>query len=202
MLTNTKITNFNLGSMKILKYLSTFFVLLLFTGCTISHTYGTYRGKVIDLDTGEPIEGAVVFVQFFTEGLLSPGGVVSSFADAVEVLTDSNGEFEIPAQNVKSFKMFSQWAVYESVIIFKPGYGAYPKHPDIDRDLPEEDHFLPIGKYVNIRLPKLKCREERVENQSHASFTSDIPFEKWQNLFRLRNIEREQAGLEPFDAPK
>jgi hypothetical protein len=172
------------------------------SGCTISQEYGPYKGQIVDRETGEPIEGAVVFVQFFTEGLLSPGGVVSSFSDAVEVLTDSNGEFEIPAQKIKSFKMFSRWAVYESVIIFKPGYGAYPKHPGIDRDLTEEDHFLPTGKYVTIKLPKLKSKEERMENQNHASFTSDIPFEKWQNLFRLRNIEREQAGLEPFDAPK
>jgi hypothetical protein len=185
--------------MKILKYLPTFCVLFLLTGCTISHTYGPYSGKVIDLETGEPIEGAVVFVQFFTEGMLSPGGVVSSFADAVEVLTDSNGEFEIPAQKIKSFKMFSRWAVYESVIIFKPGYGAYPKHPGIVRDLLEENHFLPTGKYVTIKLPQLRSREERKKFLSHAGAYDPtiIPYEKQKNILNLYNSERISLGLEP-----
>jgi len=195
LLTKKKVNIFDKGSMKILKYLLTFFVLLLFTGCTISHTYGPYRGKVIDLETGEPIEGAVVFVRFLTEGLLSPGGVVSSFADAVEILTNSNGEFEIPAQKIKSFKLFSRWAVYESVIIFKPGYGAYPRHPGIDRDLPEEDHFLPTGKYVTIKLPKLKTREERRDNLSNL-YTGSAPPEAYRTLRKLEKIERREIGLD------
>jgi hypothetical protein len=174
---------------------------LLIFGCTISHEYGPYKGKVLDKETNEPLEGAVVFMRFFTNFQLSPGGPVSKFVDAVEVMSDKNGEFEIPRQKLQAIRFFHGWDPHGSIIIFKPGYGAYPGHKDVSPKF-KPGGTLPEDENVVVWLPKLKTKEERMENQSHASFTSDIPFEKWQNLFRLRNIEREQAGLEPFDAPK
>ncbi len=173
---------------KISKKILCLIIGLALVGCTISHTYGPYRGKVVDVETGAPIEGAVVFVKFNTEGGLSPGGAVSRFVDAVEALTDANGEFEIPAQKVNAFRMFHNWDPYESVIIFKPGYGAYPRHHGIERDLPEDDHFLPKDKYVTIKLPKLNTMEERKENLGNIPYINAPP-EKYKLLKKLERYE-------------
>ena len=168
----------------------------------ISHTYGPYMGKVVDKETNEPIEGAVVFMQFFNNyGTF--GGAVGEFADAVEVLTDSNGEFVIPKLTVRppNVRLLRGWEEYPQVIIFKPGYGAYPRHKGVGpRFVP--DYSIPSNQYVTITLPKLKSREERIKNQSDASFTSKIPYGKWENLFRLRNEERKNIGLKPFKEPQ
>jgi hypothetical protein len=168
--------------------------------CAITHTYGPYKGKVVDKETNEPIEGAVVFMRFFTDFQLSPGGPVSHFVDAVEVMTDDNGEFEIPRQRINTFRIFHVWDKYAPVIIFKPGYGAYPGHPGT------EPHFgmaggIPEDKFVIIKLPKLKTREERKKNLRNISFTADVPYEKWRNLFEYRNIENIEVGLPPYKDP-
>jgi hypothetical protein len=170
---------------------------ILVGGCAITHTYGPYKGKVVDKETGEPIEGAVVFMRFFTEGI----GPHTKYIDAIEVLTDDNGEFEIPRQRINTFRVFHVWDKYAPVIIFKPGYGAYPRHPGT------EPHFgmaggIPVNEYVTIKLPKLKTREERAKNvSSNATFTSDIPIEKWEHLFELRNVECKEIGIEPWPRP-
>jgi hypothetical protein len=174
---------------------------ILVSGCAITHTYGPYKGKVVDKETNEPIEGAVVFIKFSTDFQLSPGGPVSHFVDAVEVMTDQNGEFEIPRQRINTFRIFHVWDKYAPVIIFKPGYGAYPRHSGT------EPHFgmaggIPVNEYVTIKLPKLKTREERAKNvSSNATFTSDIPIEKWEHLFELRNVECKEIGIEPWPRP-
>lgn len=177
-----------------------FFFATCLSGCTISHKYGPYKGRVVDKETGEPIEGAVVFIRFFTLFQLSPGGPTSKLADAVEILTDQNGEFEIPRQRINTFRVFHGWDKYAPVIIFKPGYGAYPGHPGT------EPHFgmagsIPEDEFVIIKLPKLKTREERVRNLGYISFTSDVPYEKWRNLFEYRNIENIEVGLAPYNTP-
>ena len=76
-------------------------LLILLAGCTISRDYGPYKGKVVDTETNKPIEGAVVFIRFYTDVYGSLGGPSPKFADSIEVLTDAKGEFEIPKYKVK-----------------------------------------------------------------------------------------------------
>lgn len=143
---------------------------VLFSGCAITHQYGPYMGKVVDKETNEPIGGAVVFMRFYTLGLFS----VSHFADAVEVLTDQNGEFRIPAQRIFVFRPVNWWESYGSTIIFKPGYGAYPGHKDVSPRF-KPGGSLPEGQHVTIKLPKLKTIEERKDNLSHLWLGSGVP---------------------------
>ena len=75
----------------ILRLLLIIILPILFYYVAITHRFGPYQGMVFDGETGEPIEGAVVLVSFYTELHASPGGPVSRFVDAVEVLTDSKG---------------------------------------------------------------------------------------------------------------
>jgi hypothetical protein len=53
------------------------------------HSDGPYKGKVIDLETGKPIEGAVVAGVWVLEFNFTP------FCDAKETVTDKNGEFTL-----------------------------------------------------------------------------------------------------------
>jgi hypothetical protein len=163
---------------------------ILVSGCAITHTYGPYKGKVVDKETNEPIEGAVVFIKFSTDFQLSPGGPVSHFVDAVEVMTDQNGEFEIPRQRINTFRVFHVWDKYAPVIIFKPGYGAYPGHPG------SEPHFgmagsIPVNEYITIKLPKLMTRKERKNNLRNIP-NINAPQEKYK---RLREMERDETDF-------
>lgn len=170
--------------------------LTLLSGCAITHKYGPYMGQVIDKETEGPIEGAVVFMRYYTEGF----GGTSKFEDAVEVLTDTKGEFVIPANRIGTLRPLSWWDEHPPVIIFKPGYGAFPGH------LGTEPRFglggsMPENQHVTIRLPKLKTKEERKRNLRNISFTADIPYEKWRHLFEYRNSENIHVGFPPYKVP-
>ena len=184
--------------MKKLLGLSLLVWLLFLSGCAISHTYGPYMGKVVDKETEEPMEGAVVFMSFYTRSG-NVGGATSYYADAVEVLTDVKGDFLIPPYEAKVSRTFDKWALNPNPIVFKPGYGAYPGHHGTTLSH-YKDHELPDNEFVTIKLPKLKTREERVLNLGNISFTSDIPYEKWRILFNYRNIENIEVGLSPYSS--
>ena len=181
---------------KITKYIWLILAIALISVSTITHKYGPYKGQVVNKETGEPIEGAAVFLRFFTE-YPSVGGGVSNFADAVETMTDANGEFEISHREWR-FRILNYWDPYAPIIIFKPGYGAYPRHPEVT------PHFglassIPENEYVIIKLPKLKTMEERKDNLRYADFydKSEVPCEKQRHLLGFINSERKNFGFQP-----
>ena len=70
---------------------------LSYAGWLIYHK-PAFKGKVIDAETKEPIEGAVVVVVYKKHSLISgPGGGYSSVIKVKEILTDKNGEFYFPS---------------------------------------------------------------------------------------------------------
>ena len=181
-------------------FLYSFLVLSLFffSGCTISNDYGPYKGKVVDAETNEPVEGAVVLLKFHTIFQLSPGGAVYKYADALEVMTDTNGEFSIPAYTVEAFRLFHKWDPYEDVTIFKPGYGVFPEHPESVSDSSRGRRLLAENKYITVKFPKLKTLEEHKQNIRDLHIPKfDVPYEKQKNLLLIGNKERKRLGLEP-----
>lgn len=155
-------------------------------------------GRVIDAETAEPIEGAVVYMQCNTS-TANIGGANTHYADAVEVLTDDKGEFHIELR-VTTFKPGHAWSSYQDIIIFKPGYGAFPEHKEAKVDILVRDtsHYFPENTYVIISLPKLKTKEERKENVLYnISLPFDAPKYKWKELARQVSFERTQVGLKP-----
>ncbi len=83
------------------------------------------EGKVIDADTKEPIEGAVVVVIYYKAPLLTgPAGGSSSIVKIKETLTDKKGEFRFPSYTtvIQPFAIESEL----DFIIYKAGYGSYP----------------------------------------------------------------------------
>lgn len=183
----------------ILKSVYVILALAMLSGCAITHKYGPYMGKVVDKETNEPIEGAVVYMRFYTKGMYS----VSQFEDAVELLSDKNGEFKIPPQRIVTFKILSWWDERPPAIIFKPGYGAYPGHRDssISR---KNWGASPDKESVTIKLPRLKTKEERRKNTGDVlSFNrSDVPYENYKLLFDAVNHEYISLGFEPYPDPR
>ena len=171
-------------------------LLILLAGCTISRDYGPYGGKVVDAETKEPIGGAAVLVRFHTIFQLSPGGAVYKYADAVEVMTDNNGEFNIPLYKVEAFRMFHAWDLFEEVTIFKPGYGVFPEHPGSGSDSSRGRRLLAENKHVTIKMPRLKTIENRLDNIGMLYIPkSDTPYEKQEKMIKLKNIERKALDL-------
>lgn len=108
---------------------------------------GPWRGRVIDADTKEPIEGAVVVAVWerrYDCGFSNP----TFFHEAKEVLTDKEGLFEIPTYIEEKGKLFWRSKDYlndptsilicsgpeirnPNFIIYKPSYGGYPEYVDL-----------------------------------------------------------------------
>ncbi len=83
-----------------------------------------FRGRVIDAETKEPIEGAVVVVVYYKWRIIGHlGGGHSQPLDARESLTNSKGEFFFPSYTAVT--PFSKEGIVQ-FIIFKPGYLKSP----------------------------------------------------------------------------
>ena len=125
--------------------------LLILTGC-----YGKITGQVVDAETGKPLEGAVILVEWTkTSGL---GHTSTESFKVVEAVTDKNGKAGIEG-------LFSLRADYPSVTVYKKGYVAwnskkifpsYDKREDFEWDSTYE-----------FRLEKFK---DRYSYGEHVSF--------------------------------
>ncbi len=84
-----------------------------------------FKGRLVDNETKEPLEGVVVVAIYGTSPwfCLGPGGCSGSIIHVRETLTDKNGEFSIPSY-IGIIHPFD----YEGdtdFIIYKPGYGSF-----------------------------------------------------------------------------
>lgn len=84
-----------------------------------------FKGRMVDNETKQPLEGVVVVAIYETSPwfCLGPGGCSGSIVHVRETLTDKNGEFSIPSY-IGIMHPFD----YEGdtdFIIYKPGYGSY-----------------------------------------------------------------------------
>lgn len=181
-----------------------------------------FKGRVIDAETKEPIEGAVVVVDYAKRSLVSgPGGGGTGFIlDIKETLTDNNGEFYFSSYTTP---LLPQWAEdYAEFIIYKPGYGSFPGQGAMPSGLGLDSIEIFFSKGIGgageleglvntkaamikvtfgiVELPKLKTREERrlsMPGPIFGSEHSDAWYLKKQKLFiDLLNEERRNLGLD------
>ncbi len=93
-------------------------LLLLFSGCvSLVYYEGDYHGKVIDAETLQPIEGAVV-LGVWSKGYHGAGGIAHEYYDARETVTGENGEFTIKGMGPRAVTHLKKM----SIVIFKVGY--------------------------------------------------------------------------------
>ncbi|MBI4824868.1 MAG: hypothetical protein HY807_00395 [Nitrospirae bacterium] len=104
-------------SIKLLFLFSLLFVMS--TGCatSLANYEGSFKGKVIDADTGKPIEKAVVLGTWYKE-YATVAGAIHKFYDASETLTDQDGEFSLSGQGISMLSNVNPM----DILIFKAGY--------------------------------------------------------------------------------
>ncbi len=156
---------------------------LLFPGCP--YYKSAFRGKVIDAETGEPVEGAVIVASYpatrYTFCCILPtlAGTITDHAGAQETLTDRDGLFYIPPYFTVTFPVSSENST--DFAVFKPGYGKSVPSGFFDDGMETffskktgdtgeiEDHDMDKGMvkvpvvFGVVKLPEAKTWEERLE---------------------------------------
>ena len=172
---------------------------------SLYYSDGPWKGKVIDAETKEPIEGAVVLA-VWEKIYPGPAGNQSYFFDAVESLTDREGQFLIKEFKAINILPVLRWLDGPWFTVFKPGYTPFgdnyeyfheyfPNSPlKVDRITLAEL----FKKGVTIELLRLKTREERLKAISGARPLGGVPDEKMPNLMKLINLEEKKLGLDPI----
>jgi len=157
---------------------------------------GPYRGKVIDAETKEPIEGAVV-VTVWMRRVFNPVEGQEKFAEAKEALTDKNGKFVIPGYTWTSMFIDFIGVQPPRIYVFKAGYGDFPWHQVSPNPKQSDAELLePFKTKAIVELPKTKTRKEQLDVYHDYSLLDDYPHEKIPNLIKMGNIERKNLGFE------
>jgi hypothetical protein len=130
------------------------------TGCFIYHK-PEFTGQILDKETKQPIEGAVVMAVYNKQDMGLGAGANTLPIDVQESLTNSEGEFRIPSYTTLIVPIFSR-EYATTFIIFKPGYGSLS-------GLALEDYFSkkkakPLEEEINIFLYNRVSKEIKVQS--------------------------------------
>ncbi len=150
-----------------------------------------FEGKVIDADTKQPIEGAVVLgVYYFTAYTIA--GSNSYVEVGQETVTDANGEFKLP--RTRRWLVLNRGYPRGKLVIFKPGYGLFPKHQRSEA-VGVKKSWPPSGKNVVYELPRLRTIEERKQNVIYSDVFDEISYRHKNSYLKSLNEERKSLGL-------
>ncbi len=159
--------------------------------------YGAYKGVVVDSETGEPIEGAVVVAAYHRDGLGVAGSYRGSPVEVKETVTDKNGEFFLWPENVITWPypqlIFLSIGVFQSdpdIGILKSGYRflSYKQFHGQDKIKPwEKMQFVTVketwfgmgqsNKSVNIKHSGFRDAESNL-----ASFSRSFNDSNWRSM--------------------
>jgi len=186
-----------------------------FSGFLLFHK-PAFRGKVIDAETKEPIESAVVVAvyQKYFYGIGTGG--YSSVVNVKETLTDENGKFFFSSYSTIILPFSKEY--YATFIIYKPGYGRLPHNrihslSRVSRETGEKYFFAEnFGKKGKVRVFEyrkrnslrevtfgivermpLKTRKERL--RAIPGGPTDIRSKELPLLFKAMNEENRRFGL-------
>lgn len=163
-------------------------LMVIMSSCYPVRYDGPYKGRVIDAETGQPIEGVVVLGEW-SKGLMTPAGTVHSYYDVAETVTDKNGDFEIPGLGLKILTRVEPM----NVLIFKAGYEYIGMGPweSFRKDGILKRKVTWRGDRAIIPLRKLTM-EERKKGHGPPEPPSKAPFEK----VRLMLLEIDKEDIE------
>lgn len=161
---------------------------------------GAFEGQVVDMETQEPIRGAVVLVAW-GESPSVPGYLMIKIHDTDSVLTDKSGRFHIPGRRVDDLPKNARLA--SGVIIFKAGYGFVQIQQletlaHMAKDRQKEDG--PVSAYWDVRLkrgkPLLLLRKLNVRQmeRDRPELLPSIPWSERKLL--VWEITREQRAIQ------
>ncbi len=151
---------------------------------------GPWRGRVVDAQTGQPLEGVVVLA-FWTRSWPSLGGwAAAEYQDSEEVVTGPDGRFVIRPRRSYTVPLVTKvqgpdWR------IFKSGYGEWPWLTD-----PEQGEQFERGVETVIALPPVATRDERLSVLRADVPPTIVPVENARRLLEAVNAERVELGLQ------
>lgn len=167
----------------------------------LCYSDGPYKGKVIDFYTKMPIEGAVIAGSWSVER----AAFYPSFCDAVEAVTDKNGQFLLPRAWCINLWPIGNLNVPADIVVFKPGYLAYPPFGSTEADRKKhmpgwnsprlfessnQDNIVELGK------PDTAADRMLTNNTVHGPLAYDRAYNKLPVLLRLINEDRKSLGLQ------
>lgn len=161
----------------------------------------TFKGKVIDADTKEPIEGAVVVAVWKTERT-TPAATHVDLKDVKECLTDKNGKWSISGPKgrddelLPGLSLFIPYTKRPQFIVFKPGYCSWPSGFYIDacKDKLKPQGTVRICEGATMELPKLTKRDRMTIIQNIPSLGIAGEVEEKLPLFK-QLVEEEEKGI-------
>ncbi len=198
--------------------------LVIFAGILIALNFGNwiiylkpeFKGKVIDAETREPVEGAVVMVAYKREQLAIPHST-SMLKNIREAVTKEDGTFIVPAYTSVAGPL--SFDFYVRFLIYKPGYGRFPgqKAYPLGLTITDEETFfsketggkgeivmrvkldetgISERKKVSVEfgiveLQKLKTREERIKAKPSPEGWKRSDYKKQRNLIKALRGERQ-----------
>lgn len=170
----------------------------LFVAFIVVRFPSSYKGKVVDADTGGPVEGAVVLLHWGYASLLHSHD--HKYLDAKETVTDKNGFFKTRRRKINFNPLANTF--HPNTIIFKSGYKAvdtvwalYVFQEEHKRwDSPYKKIIDFEGDLVVFKLKKLSTREERRKNSPSAE--PWVPYEKRKLYMKEVNKERTYLGYD------
>ena len=171
-----------------MRWLGLALVAVVVSGCATSASavekWGPFKGKVVDVETGQPIVGAVVLAIWIelVDALIQTN---TRFYDAREAVTGPDGLFEIPRLKPPFFTFRIPEPEFK---IFAPGYA---EHRWVVTPLTGQA----LVDSTVIEMRPLKTREERLEALRRADSVS-VPPDKRCLLTRAVNKERRRLGLQ------
>jgi len=146
--------------------------------------WGPFRGQIVDLETGQPIAGAVVLA-IWIELVDARIQTNTRFYDAREAVTGPDGRFEIPRRPPPFFTFRIPEPEFK---IFAPGYAEH-------RWVVTPPAGDALVDPTVIEMRRLKTREEQLEVLRRADSASAPP-DKRCLLTRAINQERKNLGLQ------
>jgi hypothetical protein len=206
----------NMNSIKIIITALTLISLMTTTSEAVWPVYHEpeFKGKILDIETIQPIEGVVVLAVYNKRSMGAGAGQYSSILNIREALTDRDGNFNIPSYTTLLLLPFT-WQDRTNFLIYKPGYASleWPLKDFLTgkettkRELsPWYDPILKGYKIILrgpgiVELPKLKTRDERLRSMpSHPDELEHL--EKQRTLIQLINEERRNLGEQELDPYK
>lgn len=164
---------------------------------------GPWNARVVDAETGQPLEGVVVLAYWIKYTSSWGGWAGGEFYDSEEVVTGTDGRFVIQARSTWTLLPWKKISGPEFVI-FKPGYGqwrfqgyeAWRKLSPVEQDAQLETTWKQFtGDGVVIELPPLKTREERLNVLRTVSYSALVPPERTRRIDEAKETEGKYLGV-------
>lgn len=161
-----------------------------------------FKGKIIDAETKEPIEGVVVAVYYTKDTMTLGDGGKSSVIHTREAVTDHNGEFVIPSYTTLIHPFSLEYQA--GFIIYKPGYTSRlyksPENFFSGKMAGIIEEYFQGGEKVKItygilEMRKLETREKRIRAIPSIPYSSQCGTKEFPKLFKLMNEENKRFGL-------